>query len=118
MARATQAVAEGRVKRHEFFPSGRILYTVVGRSGDELVDPTEPFCSCQHFFFSVLGGRSETCYHLLAYSIATRMDRLSTVRFHDEEFGYFLSLLTSDLLGRSGDKEDKQTRDRSDSVPR
>ena len=60
------------MKRHVFIPSGRVLFTVVGRSGDEFIDPEKPFCSCRHFFFRVLGGKDPTCYHLLAYEMAKR----------------------------------------------
>ena len=116
--RATEAVIEGRVKRHEFLPSGRTLFTVVGRSGDEFLDPEKPFCSCESFFFRVLGGRSDICYHLLAYRMANETGAFSETTFHDEEFRYFLRLLLSDLLSRSGDKEDKDSQDRSDTVPR
>jgi predicted nucleic acid-binding Zn finger protein len=105
LERAVDAVLEGRVKRHVFLPSGRVLHTVVGRSGDEFIDHEKPFCSCQHFFFSVLGGRDQTCYHLLADSIATITHRYSQIEFHDEEFRYFLKLLSYDLLSRSGGKE-------------
>jgi predicted nucleic acid-binding Zn finger protein len=104
LERAVDAVLEGRVKRHVFTPSGRVLYTVVGRSGDEFIDPEKPFCSCQHFFFSVLGGRDQSCYHLLANAIATEMGRSVETEFHDEEFRYFLRLLSSDLLSRSKER--------------
>jgi predicted nucleic acid-binding Zn finger protein len=108
LERAIDAVLEGRVKRHVFVPSGRVLHAVVGRSGDEFIDPEKPFCSCQHFFFSVLGGRDQTCYHLLANSIATQTHRYAETEFHDEEFTYFLKLLSYDLLSRPGDREDAE----------
>lgn len=116
--KAVEAVLEGRVKKHIFEPSGRVLYTVVGRSGDEFVDPGKPFCSCESFFFSVLGGKYESCYHLLAHRIANETGGFSESRFHDEEFRNFLRLLSMDLLDRSGDKEDKHSRDPSGIVPR
>jgi predicted nucleic acid-binding Zn finger protein len=118
LERAVDAVLEGRVKKQVFVPSGRILYAVVGRSGDEFIDPEKPSCSCQHFFFSVLGGRDDTCYHLLAYRIAAETHRFAQTEFHDEEFRYFLKLLSSDLLSRSGDKEDKGNAEPSDTGPR
>jgi predicted nucleic acid-binding Zn finger protein len=106
LERAVDTVLEGRVKRHVFVPSGRVIYTVVGRSGDEFINPEKPFCSCQHFFFSVLGGRDQICYHLLANSIATETRRSIQTEFHDEEFRDFLKLLSSDLLSRSRGKGD------------
>ena len=111
LEKSINAVVEGRVKRHLFLPSGRVLYTVVGKTGDEFIDPTKPFCSCQHFFFSVLGGRDKTCYHLLANVIATKTRRYVQVEFHDEEFRYFLKLLSLDLLSRVDRANHQQTND-------
>jgi predicted nucleic acid-binding Zn finger protein len=116
--RAVDAVLQGRVKEHVFLPSGRTIRTVVGRSGDEFIDSHQPFCSCHHFFFSVLGGRSKTCYHLLASLIASESDLSVKIEFHDEEFRYFLKLLSLDLLARPGDKEDKDNNEPSDTGPR
>lgn len=102
LERAVDAVVEGRVKRHVFVPSGRSIHTVVGRNGDEFVDPEKPFCSCEHFFFRVLGNRDQSCYHLLADTIAAETNQYTRIQFHDEEFRTFLRLLSSDLLSRSG----------------
>ena len=107
LERAVDAVLEGRVKRHVFNPSGRVLFTVVGRSGDEFIDPEKHFCSCQHFFFSVLGGRDKECYHLLANAIAQETQEFSRTDFHDEEFSTFMRLLSWDLLKRSGSSEEE-----------
>ena len=98
LKKATEAVREGCVKKHVFVPSGRTLFTVVGRNGDEFIDPAKPFCSCRHFFFRVMGGKDSTCYHLLAYNMATRTRHLVEIEMHDEEFGTFLKLLASDLM--------------------
>ena len=75
---------------------------MVGRNGDEFIDPEKPFCSCEHFFFRVLGSKDQTCYHLLAYLIADETNRFDQYEFHDEEFSLFLRLLSSDLLARTG----------------
>ena len=102
--RAIEAVLDGCVKKHLFMPSGRTLYTVIGRSGEEFMDPHRPFCSCKDFFFRVLGGQIETCYHLLSYEIAKEAQLFDEVIFNDDEFRTFLGLLTLDILE---DKEDK-----------
>ncbi len=118
LKKAAEAVLEGCVKIHFFTPSGRVLFTVVGRSGDEFIDPDKPFCSCRHFFFRVLGGRDLTCYHLLAYEMAKESKKFDRVEMHDEEFGTFLKLLASDLLDNARDKEDKDNSEPSDNRPR
>lgn len=98
--RAIATVSKGCVKAHVFSPSGRVIYTVVGRSGEEFIDPDKPFCSCKNFFFGVLGGRNQTCYHLLSYAIAREADRLDRIELHDEEFEAFTNLLIQDLTHR------------------
>ena len=98
--KAIDVVLEGSVKEHVFAPTGTTLYTVVGRSGDEFIDPERPFCSCPHFFFRVLGGRDEICYHLLGYRIAKEAGLLDRIDLEDEEYDDFVRLLTSDLLNQ------------------
>lgn len=107
--RAVDTVLEGAVKRHLFSPSGRVLYTVVGRSGDEFIDAEKPFCSCAHYFFRVLGGRDQICYHLLAHEIARESGLYHEVEFDDSEFGTFVELLTLDLLTRATDMQSRQS---------
>jgi len=118
LAKATEAALNRCVKKHLFTPSGRAIFTVVGRSGDEFIDPDKPFCSCRHFFFRVLGGRDTTCYHLLAYEIAKKSQNLALIELHDEEFGSFLRLLALDLIDHSRDKEDKDNQEPSGNRPR
>ena len=103
--RAIDTVLDGCVKMHVFSPSGRVIYTVVGRSGEEFIDPFKPFCSCKNFFFAVLGGRNQTCYHLLSYQVAKESDRFDKIGLHDEEFESFTRFLVHDLA----DKEDKES---------
>lgn len=98
--RAVDAVVSGNVKMHVFSPSGRTIYTVVGRSGDEFVDPFKQFCSCKNYFFGVLGGRNRTCYHLISYEVAKDTGRLDKVDFYDEEYEPFIELLLHDLVVR------------------
>ena len=96
--KAIEAVLSGSVKKHTFSPSGRVVLTVVGRDGEEFIDPERPFCSCDNFFFKVLGGGAELCYHLLSYKIASESKRLDTVAFSDEEYASVLSAISRDVL--------------------
>ena len=94
----------GGVKEIRFVPSGRSLIIVVGRLGDEFVDPEKPYCSCSNFYFGVLGGREGTCYHLLSYEIAKKARRMDTIEFSDDEFGPYLTATVNDVfysLGKS-----------------
>ncbi len=103
--RAIDAVLAGGVKEVRFLPSGRRLFTVVGRLGDEFIDPDKPYCSCSNFYFRVLGGREDTCYHLLSYRIAAKTGMTQVVEFSDEEYAPYLAASMNDVfevLGKKG----------------
>ena len=96
--RAIDVVLAGGVKEGVFLPSGRKVVTVVGSLGDEFVDPDKPYCSCSNFFFRVLGGREETCYHLLGYVVAVRTGRLDIIKFSDDEYGEYAAATARDVF--------------------
>ena len=96
--RAIDTVLAGGVKESVFLPSGRKVITVVGRLGDELVDPDKPYCSCSNFFFRVAGGREELCYHLLSYRIAVKTGRVAVLEFSDDEYGEYMSAIVKDVF--------------------
>lgn len=96
--RAVETVLAGGVKEHRFLPSGRTINTVVGRVGDEFVDVQKPYCSCSHFFFRVLNGKEELCYHLLSYKIASELGRLDVVTFDDVEYGQIFATVVADVF--------------------
>lgn len=96
--RAIDTVLAGGVKESRFLPSGRRVITVVGRLGDEFIDPERPYCSCSNFFFRVLGGRDEICYHLLSYRIAVKTGKVDVVEFSDEEYGTYLEAIVCDIF--------------------
>jgi predicted nucleic acid-binding Zn finger protein len=88
----------GGVKEIRFLPSGRKLFIVVGRLGDEFIDPEKPYCSCSNFFFRVLGGREELCYHLLSYKVAAKTGRFDIVELSDEEYGPYMTATVRDVF--------------------
>jgi predicted nucleic acid-binding Zn finger protein len=96
--KAIEAAFGGCVKRHMFLPSGRSIYTVVGSNADEFVDPEKPFCSCESYFYGVLGAKVKYCYHILSYKIANESDLIKEVSFDDEEYDTFMKILASDVL--------------------
>jgi len=96
---AAKGALSGAVKEHRFVPSGRTIHTVVGSEGDEFIDPGRSYCSCGHYFFRVLGGRDETCYHLLSYRIASELGTLETVTFDDAEYGQVFAAIARDVFG-------------------
>jgi len=104
--RAITTVLAGGVKEHRFAPSRRVIRTVVGRQGDEFIDPEKPYCSCSDFFFRVMNGKAEQCYHLLSYKIATEQRKVDVVTLDDEEYNQLFSMVIKDvftILDKSGD---------------
>ena len=101
-AKADQALKTalaGGVKEHRFMPSRRTIGTVVGRQGDEFIDPGKPYCSCSHYFFRVLGGKDQTCYHLLSHRVASELGLVDVVTFDDAEYGQVFATVVGDVFG-------------------
>ena len=96
--KAIDTVIAGGVKECRFLPSGRKVLSVVGTLGDEFIDPERPYCSCSNFFFRVIGGSEELCYHLLSYRIAVRTGRVTVLEFSDDEYGEYLSATVKDVF--------------------
>jgi len=91
-------VEERRVKRHLFMPSRRELWTVVGLDSEHLIFPELPYCTCGHFYFSVLSGRSKLCYHLEGAERAMKENAFETVDFDDSEYAHMLHVLIDDVV--------------------
>ncbi len=96
--RAVDTVLAGGVKENRFVPSGRSILTVVGRLGEEFIDPAKPYCSCSNFFFKVTTGKDELCYHLLSYAIASKVGKVEVTEFSDEEYGQVLAAILGDVF--------------------
>ncbi|MFQ6025173.1 MAG: hypothetical protein ACE5JT_01485 [Nitrosopumilaceae archaeon] len=89
-------ISENRVKLHVFKPSGRKIWTVVGKENEHWLDPDLNFCSCEDFFFNTLNGGRE-CYHLKSAKIASKRKKVNVIRFSDDEYTNFVSAMISDL---------------------
>lgn len=94
--RPESTISEGRVKLHVFEPSGRKVWTVVGREEEHWVDPVSGYCSCRAFYFGLAVGRA-SCYHLESARMAAREGKAETVKFADDEFADFVRGLASGL---------------------
>ena len=95
--RALKLVESKSVKLHRFTPSGREVWTTVGTEGDQLVDTSQPYCSCRDFHFNLLTGRGEECYHLLALKLALETNTYDTIIFQDAEYAPFIRGLLEEL---------------------
>jgi predicted nucleic acid-binding Zn finger protein len=54
LEKALKLLDDKSVKLHRFSPSKREIWTVVGKEGDQLVDDSQPYCSCEYFYYQVL----------------------------------------------------------------
>jgi predicted nucleic acid-binding Zn finger protein len=95
---AMKTALAGGVKEHRFLPSRRSVYTVVGRQGDEFIDPERSYCSCSDYFFRVLRGKGQTCYHLLSYKMASELGLVDVVTFSDVEYGEVFATIVGDVF--------------------
>jgi predicted nucleic acid-binding Zn finger protein len=93
--RVEGALASGSVKLALFVPSGRKIWTVVGREGEYWTDPELGFCTCKDFYFTTLSG-GEECYHLKSVRKAMKEGRFSQLEFSDGDYGRFLQALADD----------------------
>lgn len=89
-------VSEKRVKLHTFEPSGKKIWTVVGRGEEHWVDPMENYCSCPGFYFAKLNGKG-ACYHLESMNLARQENKTETIVFSDDEFPDFIKGLIDEL---------------------
>lgn len=53
-----------------FWPSGRVVWIVVGRDYEYLIYPVVGYCSCLDFYFAVMEGKALMCHHLIAQRLA------------------------------------------------
>ena len=84
-------VRTDRVKKYVFTPSGRVLWVVVGRHRDYIILPKANFCTCDDFFFRVLGHEKPMCYHILAVKIAELTGRYEVIEEGDSWYKKLLS---------------------------
>ena len=92
------SIVSGRgVKLHRFEPSGRKIWTAVGKGNEYWLDPDLGFCSCADYYYNALSTGGE-CYHLKAVRIAQEQKKIEIVNFSDSEFKDFISALIKDLL--------------------
>ena len=86
--------AAGSVKLHVFKPSGKKLWTVVGKEEEYWVDPELSFCSCRDYYFVTL-SEGTPCYHLRSVNSVTEYG-VEVFEFHDEEYLGFLQAVAGE----------------------
>lgn len=91
--RIDNIVKFGGVKLHLFQPSGRAIWTVVGRDSEHWLDPELEFCSCKNYYFQALSNAGP-CYHLKSVTRAASENKYITIEFNDSEYiGFFKAMI-------------------------
>jgi predicted nucleic acid-binding Zn finger protein len=84
--KAVKIAEDALVSRYTFLPSGRVVWTVKGRSGEYQVIPQTNFCSCDDFYFRVMGDKRQVCYHLMAQKIAHSLRLYNDSKLKDRDY--------------------------------
>ena len=86
---AMKLVDQGRVRQVSFTPSGRTVWVVKGRKKDYQVVPQSMFCTCDDYYFRVMGHKKQLCYHLIAQHLAEALGMHGRTDLVDSEYAGF-----------------------------
>ena len=95
MKRRERTISSRAVKLHVFQPSGRKLWTVVGKDNEHWTDPDLEFCSCKNYYYKTLSNL-EACYHLKTVKQANENNEFVSITFDDSEYNGFVKALLID----------------------
>lgn len=88
--RFSQALAlidASKIIKHNFQPSGRNLWVVQGRRAEYQVIPESLFCTCDDYYYRVMGNKKQLCYHLVAQQIAESLGKYRNDDLPDSRYG-------------------------------
>ncbi len=88
---AETLVEEKTIKKFIFRPSGRVVWVVEGRTGKYQVIPDSNFCSCDDYYFRVMGKKKELCYHIIGQWLAHATGKFETQTVGDEAYSKIVS---------------------------
>ena len=91
LERAMKIINEKGVTQYTFKPSNRIVWVVKGRSNSYQVIPTTPYCSCDDFYFRVLGIKRGVCYHLIAQYLASSLGNVKRMDHSDSVYSKIIA---------------------------
>ncbi len=86
--KAVEIVENRSVTKYTFSPSKRVVWTVKGKSGEYQVIPETNFCSCDDFYFRVMGYKRQVCYHLIAQKVANSLRLFNQHELRDNEYDH------------------------------
>ncbi len=86
---AMKLVDQHRVKLVTFAPSGRVVWVVTGRKKEYQVVPQSMFCTCDDYYFRVMGRKKQLCYHLIAQHLADALESQDRSELVDSDYAIF-----------------------------
>jgi predicted nucleic acid-binding Zn finger protein len=75
-----------KVRRYEFKPSQRVIWSVQGRNSEYQVIPDIPFCYCDDYYFRVMDKKRGLCYHIIAQKIAEALNEFERMSKNDSQY--------------------------------
>jgi predicted nucleic acid-binding Zn finger protein len=85
--KAFSLIKSGKVRRYQFKPSGRLIWSVRGKTGEYQVIPESNFCNCDDYYFRVMDKKKALCYHIIAQRVANALRRYSEFALPDADYG-------------------------------
>ncbi len=86
---AITIVEQAKVRRFKFEPSGRTVWVVKGRKQEYQVVPESMFCTCDDYYYRVMGQKKQLCYHIIAQYMAEALGKFGKYDSGDAEYGHF-----------------------------
>ena len=86
---AMKLVNQSRVQLVKFSPSGRVIWVVKGRRKEYQVVPHGMFCTCDDYYFRVMGRKKQLCYHLIAQYLAEALGVQTQSELVDGDYANF-----------------------------
>jgi predicted nucleic acid-binding Zn finger protein len=91
----TGPIGPNSIKVHVFRPSGRKVYTVIGKAKEYWTAPDLDFCSCRSYYFGGLSS-GKPCYHLIGVRKVIRQKSFAALYFLDHDYDSFIMAIISD----------------------
>lgn len=86
---AMRLVQQGKIRQVNFRPSGRTVWVVTGRKKEYQVMPESMFCTCDDYYFRVMGHKKQLCYHLIAQNLAVALAKHAETDMADSSYARF-----------------------------
>jgi predicted nucleic acid-binding Zn finger protein len=83
---AYKTLLNQKVRKYIFSPSEKEVWVVIGKGGNYQILPSVNYCSCNDFYFRVIGQEIFLCYHLIAQKLADALDQYVIIEKEEEAF--------------------------------